>query len=338
MSEILFPLTALILSFLLTGVIRKYALQKNIIDTPNERSSHSIPTPRGGGLAIVLTFYFYLFIYYRLGYVENGTLYSLVGLMAVALIGFMDDHRHIPARYRLLVHFLSAGWCVYWSGTVMPDVIFNHQLWSWGIALFTLVYLVWLLNLFNFMDGIDAIASVETMTVLGSAVVLIYLQSDQSPLSNGLQLLLVTVVAAAAGLLIWNWPPAKIFMGDVGSAFIGILLGVFSLISINMGLMSFTLWLILLAVFITDASLTLMVRLIAKEKVYQAHSSHAYQHLARKYGHKMVSIAVLITNLLWLFPLSLLAQKYASFAGAFLLLAYLPLVVLAIHARAGVAA
>lgn len=335
---VLVAFMALLLSFLLTGMIRKYALHKNIIDTPNERSSHSIPTPRGGGLAIVMIFYLSLFIFYGLDYIETSVFYALLGLMAIALIGFMDDHGHIPARYRLLVHFSVAGWCIYWSGTVAPDFALIHPLWRWGVVFFTLFYLVWLLNLFNFMDGIDGIASVEAITVLASAALLIHLQADQSLLTHGLVLLLITVMGTIAGFLLWNWPPAKIFMGDVGSAFMGILLGVFSLISINMGLMSFTAWLILLAVFITDASLTLLVRLISKEKVYQAHRSHAYQHLSMQYGHKKVTAGVLAINTLWLFPLAVLTQNNASFSGVFMLLAYFPLVILATKSKAGLSA
>jgi len=153
--------------------------------------------------------------------------------------------------------------------------------------------------------------------------------------TNGLFLLFMTIITIVAGFLIWNWPPAKIFMGDVGSAFMGILLGVFSLITVYMGLMSFTVWLILLAVFIADASLTLLVRFMGKEKVYQAHCSHAYQHLSRKYGHKKVTLGVLAVNILWLLPLAILTQNYVSFSGVFILLAYLPLVVLAIKSKAG---
>jgi Fuc2NAc and GlcNAc transferase len=338
MIELIAPLSAFLLALLLTGVIRKYAQDKNIIDTPNQRSSHTIPTPRGGGLAIVISFYFFLSIFFGLGYIEVTTLYALLGVVLIALIGLIDDHGHIPARYRLLVHFCVAAWCVYWSGALTADFALSHSVLSWGIALVTVFYLVWLLNLFNFMDGIDGIAAVETITVLVGITVFIYLQADQSQMVKGLLLLFMTVITTVAGFLIWNWPPAKIFMGDVGSAFLGILLGVFSLITTNMGLMSFSIWLILLAVFITDASLTLLVRLISKEKVYQAHCSHAYQHLSKKYGHKKVTTGVVVINTLWLFPLAVLAQKNMSFSAVFMFLAYLPLVILATRSKAGVSA
>ena len=335
MSELILPLIALLLSFWLTGMIRKYALDKNIIDMPNERSSHSIPTPRGGGLAVVMTFYVFLFIYFRQGYIESTIFYTLLGLMAIALIGFIDDHGHIPARYRLLVHFTVAAWCVYWSGTLFPHLAAHNQFLYWGFALATVFYLVWLLNLFNFMDGIDGIASVEAITVLGSAALIMYRQSEYSLVAEGLFFLFLAGTSAIAGFLLWNWPPAKIFMGDVGSAFLGMLFGVFSIITTQMGIMNFSVWLILLAVFITDASLTLLVRLLNQEKVYEAHRSHAYQHLAKRYGHKKITQSVVVINLLWLFPLAVMTQNYAEFSGVFLLLAYLPLVILAAKYKAG---
>lgn len=319
-----------VLSFGLTYLVRQFALKKNIIDTPNERSSHSLPTPRGGGLAIVIAFYTGLISIYWSGGLDTAVFYGLLGLASIAVIGFIDDHDHIPARYRLLVHFGAAAWACYWLGIIPWGGDSGwYYYFFWGVSLF---YLVWLLNLYNFMDGIDGIATVEAVTVVASASLLLFFDGIDTSLYPMLVLL-----AALLGFLFWNWPPAKIFMGDVGSAFIGILIGGFSLITVNNGSLGFSIWLILLGVFITDATYTLLVRLFRGEKVYEAHRSHAYQHLSRQYGHKVVTSGVLMINLFWLLPLAWLGHHYSQFLIISVALAYGPLIALAMKNRAGLA-
>ena len=330
MITIVFLLLIFALSFGLTYFVRQFAIKKNIIDTPNERSSHSVPTPRGGGLAIVISFYVALILIYWFGQLETSVFYGLLGLVSISVIGFIDDHDHIPARYRLLVHFGAAAWACYWLGIIPwsgEGGWFYYLLW--GVTLF---YLVWLLNLYNFMDGIDGIATVEGITVIASAALLLFLDGAAAHLYPMLALL-----AALLGFLFWNWPPAKIFMGDVGSAFLGILIGGFSLITANDGSLDFAIWLILLAVFITDATYTLFVRLFRGEKVYEAHRSHAYQYLSRQYGHKFVTIGVLTVNVFWLLPLAWLGHHYSQFLITCVVLAYVPLILLAMKSRAGFA-
>jgi len=182
------------------------------------------------------------------------------------------------------------------------------------------------------MDGIDGIATIESITVVTSASVLFFLDGTDIFLHPMLILL-----AALFGFLIWNWPPAKIFMGDVGSAFLGILIAGFSLISANNGSLDFLIWLILLAVFITDATYTLLVRLFHGDKVYEAHRSHTYQILSRRFGHKLVTLGVLVINLFWLLPLAWLGHNYSQFLIIAIVLAYVPLIIFAIKNRAGCA-
>ncbi len=321
---------ALVLSYGLTYLVRLFALHKNIIDTPNERSSHSVPTPRGGGLAIVIAFYTALFVLYFSGQLQSSVFMGLLGLSSIAVIGFIDDHKHIPASYRLVVHFAAATWSCYWLGVIplgLGDIAVFTFL-AWGGSLF---YLVWLLNLYNFMDGIDGIATTEAITVLVSASVLIIFNEH----IDGILLIMLVLVAALLGFLLWNWPPAKIFMGDVGSAFLGILLASLSLVTANNGSLFFSIWLILLAVFITDATYTLLVRLFRGEKVYQAHRSHAYQYLSRQYGHKRVTMGVLLINVFWLLPLAGLANFYSQWLMVYIVLAYTPLIIVAMKNHAG---
>ncbi|MCU7835154.1 MAG: glycosyltransferase family 4 protein [gamma proteobacterium symbiont of Taylorina sp.] len=328
MDEIIYFL-AFVLSFSLTYYVRQFALKNNIIDTPNERSSHSIPTPRGGGLAIVLSFYFALISFFLTDSIEITIFYGLLGLSSIAIIGFIDDHNHVPARYRLLIHFSAAAWICYWLGIIPWGDNDNWMIVSFLWSM-TLLYLVWLLNLYNFMDGIDGIATVEAMTVIFSVILLIY--SDNNSVNTEL---MIALFLALSGFIIWNWPPAKIFMGDVGSAFLGLLIAAFSLITANNGSLEFSIWLILLAVFITDATYTLLVRLFRGEKVYEAHRSHAYQILSRQYGHKIVTLGVLMINLFWLLPLAWLGHVVHSILIPCLLLAYIPLILFAWKNRAG---
>lgn len=332
-------IVALLLTGLLTGWLRRYALAASLIDIPNARSSHQLPTPRGGGLAIVIVFLVGLLSLFALDLLSSATLGSLLGAGAIiAITGFLDDHGHIAARWRLLVHFSAASWGLYCLGGLpplsLPGPGFDGvavELGGLGQVL-AVLYLVWLLNLYNFMDGIDGLASIEAITVSLSAALLYALQTEVSVLWIAPVLLAITV----SGFLVWNFPPAKIFMGDAGSGFLGIVLGLLSIQAAWLDSSFLWSWLILLAVFITDATWSLFRRLLRGDKVYEAHCSHAYQYAARCYGsHKKVSLAVAVINVVWLLPLALAVGLKQINAGLGLLLAYLPLMVLVIVFRAG---
>lgn len=320
-------------SFALTAGLRRYALARSLMDVPNDRSSHSVPTPRGGGVAIVLSYIVALCMLYGCRLMSSDTFIAFLGAGSVtAVIGFLDDHGHIAARWRLLAHFLSAGWGVYWLGGLAPFALFGFSIDPGWIGHFlAVVYLVWMLNLYNFMDGIDGIASLEAITVCFGGV-LIYWFSGNSDLAWPAVLL----AACVAGFLCWNFPPAKIFMGDAGSGFLGVVLGLLSLQAAWIAPDLLWGWLILLGVFIVDATFTLLRRLLRGDKVYEAHRSHAYQFASRSHGgHMPVALAVCLINLLWLMPIAIGVVLY-KWDGAFaLILAYLPLVWLAVRYEAG---
>lgn len=328
----LVPLVVL-MSLLLTAVLRRYALAKSIIDIPNARSSHAIPTPRGGGVAIVLTFLVSIAVLGYSNQIDSASLIALAGSGGIiALIGFMDDHGHIAARWRLLGHFGAAAWALFWLGGFPAIQVGGYSVdLAWGGAILAAFYLVWLLNLYNFMDGIDGIASVEAICVcLGMC--LIYWAGGFEQLIV-LPLLLATAVA---GFLFWNFPPAKIFMGDAGSGFLGIVLGVLSLQAAWSSAQLFWCWLIMLGVFIVDATYTLLRRLVRGEKVYEAHRSHAYQFASRRHGrHLPVTLAVAALNVFWLLPIAACVMLLGLDGGLGLLIAYIPLVVLATRYEAG---
>lgn len=328
----LIPLVVLA-SLLLTAALRSYALNKQIIDVPNARSSHSVPTPRGGGLAIVGSFLICLPLLSWVSPIANTEMLSIAGAgLAVAAIGFMDDHGHIAARWRLLGHFVAAAWALFWLGGLPPLQFLGHVIdLHWAGAILATVYLVWMLNLYNFMDGIDGLASIEAITVCMSAGLLSVLAG-----ATNLAVLPVILAAAVAGFLYWNFPPARIFMGDAGSGFLGITLGVLSIQAAWHSAELFWCWLILMGVFVVDATFTLCRRLVRGDKVYEAHRSHAYQFASRRYrSHLPVTLAVAALNLFWLLPvaLSVLLLGVDGFLG--LIVSYVPLTVLAIRYRAG---
>jgi len=322
-----------VVALILTGALRQYALAKSLIDVPNARSSHVVPTPRGGGVAIVVSFLVALMLATGMGAVSWTLMWALMGAgVGIAVLGFLDDHGHIVARWRLLGHFIAAIWALYWIGGLPPLTIFGFVFdLGWVGHVLAAFYLVWLLNLYNFMDGIDGLASVEAIFVCLGATLLYWLTG------NGVLALLPLLLAfAVSGFLYWNFPAARIFMGDAGSGFLGITLGVLSLQAAWAAPQLLWSWLILLGVFIVDATWTLFRRLLRGEKVYEAHRSHAYQFASRKYKkHLPVTLAVGAINLCWLLPIAIVV------AGGYLdgllgvVIAYLPLAALAVKFNAG---
>jgi Fuc2NAc and GlcNAc transferase len=322
-----------VFSFALTHVLRRYALHKSLLDIPNGRSSHTIPTPRGGGVAIVISYLAALVWLLSAGLVGRDLFLAMFGAGAlIAALGFLDDHGHIAARWRLLGHFFAAAWALFWLGGLPVISVFGMTL-APGLVVNVLAafYLVWLLNLYNFMDGIDGIASVEAICVcIGAAI--IYALSGFGTLIW----LPVLLACAVAGFLIWNFPPARIFMGDAGSGFLGIMLGCLSLQAAWISSQFLWVWLILLGVFIVDATVTLIRRLVRGDKVYEAHRSHAYQFASRRFGkHLPVTSAVGVINLCWLLPVAVCVVRFGLDGACGVIIAYVPLLVLAFIFKAG---
>ena len=324
-----------VLSTALTFQIRRSALHKQLLDIPNDRSLHSVPTPRGGGAAIVLAFTASIVALSATNYVETKNVMILIGCGAiVALTGFLDDRQLLShARFRLALHFVAAVVAVSALGGLPTLPVFgtNVSLGFFGGILAT-IYLVWLLNLFNFMDGIDGISGAEVVSVCGAAAFLIHRTTHDYNIAS----LPLALAAATLGFLIFNWPPAKIFMGDVGSGFVGFIIGIFSLIAADsVGSLGW-IWVILLGVFIVDATVTLIGRLFRKQKPHVAHRSHAFQHLALHFGsHKRVTIGVVAINVLLLLPIAFTVTegRIDGFVG--FLIAYTPLTIAALIFGAG---
>lgn len=322
-----------LLAFAMTYFMRAYALKKNIIDNPNERSSHSVPTPRGGGVAVVCSYLLALII---LMYSQQLTVHIGLTLMAaglvIALLGFLDDHGHINSMLRLAIHFLVAIGVVISLGGFSEVTAFNGLALGFSANIIAVLFLVWLLNLYNFMDGINGIASVEAITTVVSMAILYYVLN--TTLNSDIHWLLA---ACVFGFLLWNFPKAKIFMGDACSGFLGLTLGILALIALKENLALFCAWIICLGVFVVDATYTLIKRVLSGYKMYDAHRSHSYQILSRKWGsHTPVTLAVAAINLLWLLPLAYYTvTQPLAYPEFMVLVAYLPLILIAMKLKAG---
>ena len=330
---------AFVVSFVLTAALRNYALRRSLIDVPNARSSHSVPTPRGGGVAIVAVVAVVLSALSFAGLSSAPLTWAVLAAgLAVAALGFADDHGHIAARWRLLGHFLASGWALFWLGGLPPLTIFGATLeLGWMGHLLALLFLVWMLNLYNFMDGIDGIASVEAIcTCLGALLCYAVAMPESGP--DALGQVEWLLIAAVAGFGCWNFPRAWIFMGDAGSGFLGIVIGILALNAAWAAPQLLWSWLILLGVFIVDATFTLLHRLLRGEAVYQAHRSHAYQAAARRVGgHVPVTVTVALITLGWLLPWAISVADGRVDGAVALAVAYLPLIGLCVWLRAGAA-
>jgi Fuc2NAc and GlcNAc transferase len=331
--SISFFLIFFVLAFGFTYFMRAYALKKNIIDNPNERSSHSTPTPRGGGVAVVCSYLLALavLIYSQQLTVHIGLTLMVAGFV-IALLGFLDDHGHINSMLRLAIHFFVAIGVVISLGGFAEVTIFNGMQLGFIANIIAVLFLVWLLNLYNFMDGINGIASVEAITTTVSMAILYCLLNTS--LNSDLPWLLA---ACVSGFLLWNFPKAKIFMGDACSGFLGLTLGILALIALKENLALFCAWIICLGVFVVDATYTLIKRVLNGHKMYDAHRSHSYQILSRRWGsHTPVTLIVAAINLLWLFPIAYMTviQQWL-YPELAVLIAYLPLILLAFKLKAG---
>ncbi|WP_297840714.1 glycosyltransferase family 4 protein [Pseudomonas sp.] len=320
-------------SFFLTSALRRYALAQSLLDIPNARSSHTLPTPRGGGVAIVVVFLCALLYLLWADTISSVFFTGAAGAgLIVSVTGFIDDHGHVAARWRLLGHFFAAAWALFWGGGFPALHVFGVWVtFGWLGYVLAALYLVWMLNLYNFMDGIDGIAGVEAISVCLGACLIYWLTGDKALIWAPLLL-----AASVLGFLFWNFPVAKIFMGDAGSSFLGMVLGVLSLQGAWVRPEFFWAWCILLGVFIVDATFTLVRRLARGDKIYEAHRSHAYQFASRRYGrHLPVTIAVGLINMFWLLPLAIAVVCFELDGAIGIMLAYTPLLVLAWKLQAG---
>ncbi len=306
-------LLAVVVTALLCGAYLLLARRRQWLDHPNHRSSHVRPTPHGGGIAIIAS----LVVMAALAQVSWPL--PLQGLLVLAVLlmvlGVLDDLWQLSVRLRFGIY---AFCCLLVTAALLSPLGGVAWLWLFPATL----ALLWLLNLYNFMDGIDGLAALQCVTAAGGAG-LLALGAGSAP---DYVLLCLLLAACHLGFLFWNWPPAKLFMGDAGSIPTGFLLGALAVYGHISGALSGLAWVILLAAFIVDATWTLLCRWRRGDNVLQAHREHLYQRLSRRWhSHRKVDIAFLTVFFCWLLPLAWLAQTFQDYALFPVIFAYVSL-------------
>ena len=332
---IILSLALLLVSAFITRqlVVNSHRFSK--MDIPNERSSHLTPTPRGGGIAFVaasLVGFLLLLLNSELARADLLALCCAGAIVAIA--GHLDDRQKISgAMVRLIFHALGAIILIVGIGFPSQISLFDRTI-DTGIigSILGVLYLVWLLNLFNFMDGTDGIAAIEAIFVcIAGAILNYHVLSDINFSAPS-----IILATSTFGFLLYNWAPAKIFMGDIGSGYLGIAIGGLSLVAAKQQHELLWVWIILLGVFVSDATVTLIRRLLQKQKPHVAHRSHAYQHLAIRFNsHSKVALIVLSINVVWLLPIASLVANKQLAGTTGVVVAYIPLLLAALILNAG---
>lgn len=285
-----------ILSTVLTRIYASFASAKGLIDVPGERSSHTRPTPRGGGLVFAGLWLTLLLIGSQLGYWTSKEVLAFgPGTLIAVLTGFLDDTHSLSAKLRLKIQFVACLLATLALGNV-NELYHLHFL---GVTLgycalpLVLISLMWGINLFNFMDGLDGLAAVEALFVFGVGAFFFW-EKSVFPMMF-LSLMLVAVIL---GFLVWNWPKARIFMGDSGSYCIGFLTSIFAFVGALWYDIPLALWIILTGVFWFDATVTLIRRSLQGKNPAIPHRDHAFQWAAHElgYSHRRVVITVIGIN------------------------------------------
>jgi len=284
---VILVITLGIFSFLLTYLIIRVALKKKIVSIPNERSLHDTPTPIGGGVAIVLTWYAGISILYFCGKLEKDLYYALMSGIILTIVSLTDDLTSLKPLVRLIFHFITAIAAFLFLGGLRPLIIpainMDYSFITYPLAV---VGMVWFINLFNFMDGVDGFASLEAIIIC----LLMFVFSGS--------IVNILLIACISGFLFWNWPKAKIFMGDVGSTQLGFILVVLGINAHNTYQFSILNWIMISSPFWFDATLTLYRRWRNGERLGEAHRKHIYQRLVRAgFSHLQVNIYLLIINM-----------------------------------------
>jgi len=278
----------------------RYAHHRRLIDLPGQRRSHRVPTARGGGIGIVAAM---LVCGLASSFASSGAvapipsfLWLLPAILAVALVGWIDDHGGLTARTRFVTHCAAAAWTLaapLWldgATQLLPG-------WSYTmLAPVLLLAVVWSINLHNFMDGINGLLALQTIFVLAVVAALLQASSPAFPY-------LLIWTAAVAGFVPFNFPRARIFMGDVGSGVLGLTVAVAVLWQLAVPSIAWTSGLVACSAFVTDASCTLLSRMLRGRRWYSAHREHLYQWLARcGFSHAQVVVLYMSWNLLIVLP------------------------------------
>jgi Fuc2NAc and GlcNAc transferase len=285
-------------------------IKKSLVASVNERSSHTTPTPHGGGIALCITWFIGLVYLYFMGQIESNLFYALLFGAVISIVSFFDDIYELSPKLRLIIQATVAIGGLYFLGgfETLTFGIFDIQ-----NPIFTNIFaffmIIWFINLYNFLDGINGYAGSEAVFLALAGFVLF----------GGNHFLVLTV--AVLGFLYWNWNKAKIFMGDVGSTLLGYNIAIFTIYYANQEATNFWLWIILFGLFWFDATLTLIRRKLNKEKLSQAHKKHAYQRLTQSgWSHFKVTNYSISINLILFGIIYFVSNIFIAFVFALILL------------------
>lgn len=343
--------TSAVLSFVLTPLVLRYLKSRAVLDRPNDRSSHTIPTPRGGGLVVVAVVTLIGCTTVAIAALESIWVAVLLLALPIAMVGWLDDLKGLPMKTRLAVQVLIAVAALACIHNLVPESSFRmngtgigpfaHSRgigvgWSipfGGVAMIvSLLWIVWSTNSYNFMDGIDGILATQVATV-GVGFFALTIQSREPESA----LLFLILAGAAVGFLKWNWHRASIFMGDVGSTYLGFLVATLAVVAASLELLDAANVFVLSAAFIGDTTWTLIRRTARTRRPPTAHRSHAYQKLTQSgYSHARVSLLYGAFNVFWLMPVAYLLESKTLPSLVALSLAYAPVFAFCWIVEAGV--
>ena len=300
---------AFLVTLAVTPLLARWLRARQMLDWPDERRSHTLPTPRGGGLAMLLGF--------ALALLANpeqrlALLPLLLLTLIVATLGWLEDRHELPVRARLLAMLGFAGGLVAYFGPITQVALFELLMpWAWLWTGLGVIAVVWLINLHNFMDGSDGLAAMQGAWSAGLLGWLLYQAGAVAVGLSGLAL-----AGACVGFLCWNRPPARLFMGDVGSLMIGGLVGLLAYAGAAKGLVSIWLSLMICSVFVVDATATLLRRVRTEGQWYTPHREHAYQRLiGAGWSHAQVLGLYASVNLVLVLPLVVLVHRRPFWEG-----------------------
>jgi len=305
-----FYLILFLTSFLLTYFIKEIAIKKSLIAEVNERSSHTVPTPHGGGIAIAITWFTGLtYLFFTKG-IDVHLYYALMVGVVISVVSYFDDLFELSPKLRLLMQASVALLGLYFLGGFEQINLFfftidNHVLTN----VFAFFMIIWFINLYNFLDGIDGYAGSEALFL---ALAGFFFFGDAH---------FLVLFASVAGFLLWNWHKAKIFMGDVGSTLLGYNVAIFTIYYANKEASNFWIWITLFGLFWFDATLTLFRRYKNKERLSQAHKKHAYQRLTQSgVSHDKVVMDGTLVNIILFLILYFLGVSALSFGLSVIML------------------
>jgi Fuc2NAc and GlcNAc transferase len=321
MNLVLLLISCAVASLAIAAGYYRFALRYGPLAMPNYRSLHKKPVPRGAGLAIAASVLAGISVSSMLEHVsfEHWMIYVLGGAV-IAVLGVADDRLDLSASVRLPCQIAAAIWIIWWLGGSELMATWFPGLPAIPLASLLVFVTVWFYNAYNFIDGIDGMAGTATIFI-GATMGWVLWERGHLMLATWCGLL----ASGSAAFLVFNWPVAKMFMGEAGSSFISFIFSAVCLESVRADPTVLWYWLLAGAYYFADTTLTTLTRALTVRGWYRPHRSHAYQNLARIWSHRRVLMLVLACDIFWVFPWILLLTAFPGMAAVGIVVVYLPI-------------